>query len=245
MNLTKRGGQCQEGGIMNDAGPTRSSLWLVGCFAVALMRPELLLADGGTDPGPGRWVRVTTGTEVTGDGFVMNATETQGRSLSHDKRTTTFDVNGHAVRVPKPGTTVEGEVQTSDEKLLVLTRTGESLPIIVPRAAISSLDMRQRKSSKGKGLLFGALGGGVIGYAIGAATSGPGCQGGETGFAHLCTLDDVNKPAGALLGVVVGVILGVIVAPGAKWERVSLGHAQLSLRPTLRRGIGLSLSVGF
>jgi hypothetical protein len=204
------------------------------------MLPGLVLANEAADPRPGQSVRVTTGLEVTGEGFVMKAGEIHGRSLSHDKRTMTFDVNGHAIRVPKPSTTVEGEIQASEPERLVLTPTGQSLPIVVPRAAISSLEMRRRESWKPRGLLFGALVGGAIGYAIG---SGHSCLVGESGLAALCTSDRLQ---GALFGVVGGAILGVLVAPGAKWEHVPLGHAQVRLvGPNFRRGIGLSLSVGF
>jgi len=175
----------------------------------------------------------------------MASPETRGNAVSADKRTATFEVNGRTVRVAKPLTTLEGSVQSLDEKTLMLARAGES-PILVPRDAISRVDVRRRESRKGLGVVIGIVAGGAIGYAIGAATSGPGCQGGETGLAHLCTLDEIDKPGGAVLGVVGGAILGLVVAPGARWEKnAPFDHIHVSLRPTRNRGIGLSLSAAF
>ncbi len=140
-------------------------------------------------------------------------------------------------------TTIQGVVEAVDETTLVLRG---SPPIAIPRQAITSLDLRKRGSRKGAGLLIGALAGGAIGYGIGAATSGPGCQGGETGLAHLCTLDDVGKPVGAFLGAAGGAILGLVLAPGARWERnLPLDRVQVSLGPTRGRGIRLSVSLAF
>ena len=141
---------------------------------------------------------------------------------------------------------VEGTLKTLDGQTLMLDRRGESGPILIPREAITGLDVRRRESKKGLGFLIGVVAGGVIGHALGAGTSGPGCQGGETGFAHLCALDDVNKAGATILGVLGGAVLGVIVAPGAKWTRnVPLDHAHVTLAPVRGRGMMLSVSVGF
>ena len=210
---------------------------LLGLTPSALVR-----ADQSTRIAPGNWVRVTTATEVTGEGFAMGS-DARGKALSDDKRTRTFEVNGRPVRVAKPITTLEGIVEAVDETTLVLRG---SPPIAIPRQAITRLDLRKRGSRKGAGIFLGALAGGAIGYGIGAATSGPGCQGGETGFAHLCTLDDVGKPVDAFLGAAGGAILGLIFAPGARWERnLPLDHVQVSLGPTRGRGIRLSVSLAF
>jgi len=151
---------------------------------------------------------------------------------------------GSALAAAKPRT-IEGTVQSLDEKTLVLGRAGQS-PISVARDAISSVDVRRRESKKGLGVVIGLIAGGGIGYAIGAATSGPGCQDRELDIFRLCTLDEVGKPAGAILGVVGGAVLGLLVAPGTKWEKnVPLDHIHVSLGPTRHRGIGLTLSVAF
>ena len=226
------------------AGPLDSVRCACIAASLALLPSAHVAAGEAAEISPGKWVRIMTGSEVAAEGVVMGSREARGSAVSNDKRTATFDVNGRPVRVAKPRTAIEGTVQSLDEKTLMLGRPGES-PILVPRDAISSVDVRRRESKKGLGVVIGLIAGGGIGYAIGAATSGPGCQGGETGFP-LCTLDELGKPAGAILGVVGGAVLGLIVAPGAKWEKnVPLDHIHVGLGPTRNRGIGLSLSVAF
>jgi hypothetical protein len=216
--------------------------WAFAAGLLGLTPAALALADPATAIPLGNWVRVTTATEVTGEGFAMGR-ESRGKALSNDRQTRTFEVNGHSVRVAKPLTTIEGVVEVADETTLLLRG---SSPIAIPRQAITRLDLRRRESRKGAGVFIGALAGGAIGYGIGAATSGPGCKGGETGFGHLCSLDDVAKPVDAFLGAAGGAILGLVLAPGTRWQKnVPLDHVQVSLGPTRGRGILLSVSLAF
>jgi hypothetical protein len=226
--------------------PTTSMpLFRIAASIVSLALPVALLAGDASTIVPGTYVRVSTGTEVGSGTLEPTADGTTVRPLAHDKRTTTFEVKGQPVRVAKPGVTIEGILQTIDTNTLTLQREGDAA-IVVSRAAIRSVDVRKRESKKGIGAGIGLLAGGAIGYAIGAATSGPGCQGGETGFAALCSLDEIGKPAGAILGVLSGAVLGAIVAPGSRWEKnVPLDHVRLSLGPTRGRGLGWSVSVAF
>ena len=225
--------------------PIRSVRCACIAASLALLPSAHAAAGEAAEISPGKWVRIMTGSDVAAEGVVMGSREARASAVSNDKQTATFEVNGRPVRVAKPRTAIEGTVQSLDQKTLMLGRPGQS-PILVPRDAISSVDVRRRESKKGLGVVIGLIAGGGIGYAIGAATSGPGCQGGETGFAHLCSLDELGKPAGAILGVVGGAVLGLIVAPGAKWEKnVPLDHIHVGLGPTRNRGIGLSLSVAF
>ena len=206
------------------------------CLAVfsALLPLGPLFADDAAKIEPGNWVRVTTGGDVTGEGFSIGPRETRGKSVSQDKRTTTFDVNGKAVRVAKPTMTLEGAVDLLREETLVLKGAGESSPIVVPRQAITHLDVRRRQSWKVRGLLIGALAGGVVGGVIGAS------QETESSFLH-----GVPTAGGAILGTLSGALLGVLVAPGAKWERdVSLEHVHISVGPA-RGGLGFSVLVAF
>ena len=217
------------------------------CVAAFLLlgRPVPLLAGDSAEIPAGTWVRVTTGVEVAGEGFAMGSRETRGRSLSDDKRTTTFDVNGQPVRVGKPGTTLEGAVQALDEKTLLLRGLGESPSIVIPRDAIAGLDVRRRESKKGLGLLIGAVAGGAIGYA---ATRGDHCRSAKDGLEPiLCGVGEgFVKLAGPILGVVGGAIVGLIVAPGGKWEKnVPLNHVNVSFGLSRGRGIGVSVSLAF
>jgi hypothetical protein len=208
----------------------RAAPWTCIAVSLALAPAARALASERADIAPGNWVRVTTRSEA---GVV-----------SKDERTATFEVEGVRMRVAKPATTVRGSVQSVAEEYLVLAATGG--PIVVPRDAIWRLDVRRRGSKKGLGAVLGLFGGGAIGYAIGAASSGPGCQGGETGFAHLCVLDDIPKKGGTVLGAASGLILGVLVAPGEKWDkRVPRDHVHASIAPTGGPGIGLSLKLAF
>lgn len=207
-----------------------------GCLAVlaALVPLGPLFADEGVRIEPGNWIRVSTGSEVTGEGFSIGPKETIGRSLSHDKRTTTFDVSGRTVRVAKPTTTLEGAVDVLGEKTLVLKGAGEASPIVIPRQAITRLDVRRRQSWKVRGLLIGGLAGGVVGGVIGSS------QETEGSFLH-----GVPTAGGVVLGTLSGAILGVLVAPGAKWEKdVSLDRVHISLGPS-GRSVRLSVLVTF
>ena len=217
----------------------------IAASIVALALPGALLAEDASTISPGTYVRVSTRTEELGESLEPTADTTNGKPLAHDHLTMTFATKGQPVRVARPGVTLKGTLQAVDQNTLTLQQDGGA-PIVVPRASIRSVDLRQRESKRGLGVLVGVLAGGAIGYAVGAATSGPGCHGGETGLAHLCTLDEIDKPAGAVLGVLGGVILGALVAPGDKWDNnVSLDHVRLSFGPTRGRGAGFSLAVGF
>ena len=197
--------------------------WTCVAVSLALASPAHALASEQADIAPGNWVRITTRSEAAGEAF---------------------DVDVGRIRVVKPATTLRGAVQSVGEKYLVLAAAGG--PIMVPRDAIWSLEVRRRESKKALGAVIGLFGGGAIGYAIGAANSGPGCQGGETGFAHLCVLDDIPKTGGAVLGAVGGTILGLVVAPGEKWDkRVPRDRVHASIAPTRGPGIGLSLKLAF
>jgi hypothetical protein len=213
---------------------------------VLLAAPVRLPAQEASGLAPGTWVKVRTGSEVAGEGFAITAQGTRGRSLSDDKRTVTFDLNGKPLRVAKPGKTLEGPIRSLDAKNIVLGGPDEQKPIVIPRDHIAGLDVRRRSSKKGVGIVLGALGGGLIGYGIGTATSGPGCQGDEIGFDHLCSLDDLNKPAGALLGAAAGALIGGLVAPGARWDRdYPLDRVRVSVQPIRGRGVGLAFSISF
>jgi hypothetical protein len=194
------------------------------------MQSAALSAEEPAVVAAGQWVRVSVGGEAAG-----------GKELTHDKRTTTFDVNGQPMRMAKPGTTLEGQVQMVGPEALVLKGASDTSPIVVPVGAVTSMDVRRRESKKVAGVLLGALGGGAIGYAVGAATA-PACTPEFLG----CLGHDLSAPGGGLLGVLAGAVLGAAIAPGAKWDtNVRLDHVRVSLGPTRGGGFGGSVSVGF
>jgi hypothetical protein len=209
---------------------------------LALLGPVSLLASEPQEIAPGRWVRVTTGTEVAGEGFAMSLRETQDTVLSHDKRTMTFDVSGQPISVAKPDTTLEGAVQILDDKTLVLKGAGEKRPIVVPRDAIIRVDLRQRRSSRGRGAAIGAGAGLAVGL-LGGLLSGDDTS---NGCLFVCFTAGEKAAIFSIIAVPIGALLGVVVAPGAKWQRdVHLERAHVNLGPTRGRGIALSVSVRF
>jgi hypothetical protein len=178
--------------------------------SMAIMIPSTALrADDVTVVAPGQWVRI---------------------SMS---RTETLAANGQRARVTKPGATLEGKLQGLDDKSLTLLSVREgvaSSPIIVPRTAISSLDLRRRASWKGVGFLIGGVAGGAAGISTFLHPAGVLRPIGYKERCDWCVL--------TVLGFAGGGILGAIVAPGAQWqENVALDRVRLGTR----RGVGVSL----
>jgi hypothetical protein len=219
-------------------------LFLVSAAAcLGLVSPAPLLAAETTDLSPGQWVRVTTGTEVAGEGFAMSLHETQGYVVSRDHRTMTFDVSGQETRVAKPRTTLEGEVQAFDDKVLVLGGSGEARPVLVPRDALTRVDVRLRHSSKWRGLAVGA-GAGLAGAVLAGVLSGSDeCA---PIFKNLCFSASDKAAIYSVVAVPIGALLGLAVAPGARWQSNSaVDRVHLSLRRTRSRGIEVSLLLAF
>ena len=224
--------------LLGTAEPLLRYALVAGSLALA---PALVVADQPPDAAPATWVRVTVASEVAGEGFAMSPAETRGKVLSRDTRTVTFDVKGQAVRVARPGTVLEGtltrtvtspggSVRTLDDNTLAVLTPG---PILVPREAIAAVDVRQRRSRKGLGVLIGAVVGGVIGGL--AATPSQPEFGGE-----------LATGGGAVVGVLGGAILGGLVAPGSKWEtNVPLNRVCVSVRAGRGHGLEVHVAAAF
>ena len=123
-------------------------------------------------------------------------------SCPHDDSSVTVDMQGRRLRLLKPGTGYQGAIAALDAKALEFA--GPEPPVIVPLRSIARLDVRQRKSRKGRGVLIGALAGAAIG-AIAGYGSGSGNGGGQ-GF------DGASWAAGAggVLGASVGALVGLL-----------------------------------
>jgi hypothetical protein len=204
---------------------TQTRMCLLASMAI-MIQSTALRADDVTVVAPGQWVRI---------------------SMS---RTETLAANGQRARVTKPGATLEGKLQGLDDKSLTLlsVREGVASPIIVPRTAISSLDLRRRASWKGVGFLIGGVAGGAAGISAFLHPAGVLRSIGYKERCDWCVL--------TVLGFAGGGILGAIVAPGAQWqENVALDRVRLGTRRSVRvsvrlapvrgGGAGLSLAVPF
>jgi hypothetical protein len=220
---------------MRGSAGTIRSLPRCVCVAalLALVPPSPLLAGASTEIAVGKWVRVTTGPEVAGDGFAMSAQETRGEVLWDSGRTTTFNVHGQPVRVAKPHATVEGGLQALDESALVLGVPGESHSITVPRDAIVAIDVRRPESKRFQILpVVAALAGGAIGYRAGDSIAGAFCGDDDAGWCDpdaTSTARGIGTGIGVLIGTVVGVVIGEVIARqqgGPKWERVPLDRVR-------------------
>ena len=152
------------------------------------------------------------------------------------------------VTTAEPARTYEGRVrELSDESLIIEssepseialrgtkapTRTGDA--VVVPRTAITRVDLRERASRKGMGALIGAGAGIVIGFAAGSA--------GSSGSGTIVAFDPA---AVAVTGAILGAVIGVAVAPGAKWQKgIPLDRLRVSAGP-VRRGARFSMTVTF
>jgi hypothetical protein len=212
----------------------RSWAGVVALLAVAL--PAHVFA-GQSGENQHDWIRVTTGADVTGEGFAIGAQQIQGRVVLQDKRTTTFDVSGRQVRVAKPDTTLQGVVEALDNTTLVLKERAGDPPILVPRRAIAGLDVRQRRSLKFYGIVIGAVAGGALGYAFNRP---------EPECTFLCDLDEFVGVVATFAGGGIGGLVGWLVAPGDKWDRdVPLDDVRGSLEPIRRPPTAVSLSLRF
>lgn len=225
----------------------RVCVW-AGIAVLGLACPAVLSARDVGDLAPGSWVRVTT--VRAGEGFVVATTTAAGQAHTHDGRTVTIEENDRPIRFARAGTTIEGKLQSIDDSTLVFAGASagdnEGLAIHVPWAAVKSVDVRQRESKKGIGIVIGAVVGGALGYAIGATTNGPGCREDKSGFAAFCDLADAARNGERILGVLGGSVIGGLVAPGALWFRnVPLDRARVTVAPVRGRGLRVALSVGF
>jgi hypothetical protein len=207
---------------------TQICMCLLASMAI-MIQSTALRADDVTVVAPGQWVRI---------------------SMS---RAVTFEADGRPARVAKSGATLEGRLQGLDDKSLTILSSRErvaSHPIIVPRVAISALDVRRRASWKGAGFLIGCVVGGAAGLATAASIDlAPVAH--SIGYRERCEWCVLT-----ILGFAGGGILGAIVAPGAQWQenvalnRVRLGTGRsvpvrMSLAPVRGGGAALSLSVRF
>ena len=132
---------------------------------------------------------------------------------------------------------------------LVVRAPGLAMPLAVPLAEISQLDVSTgRHRNVGKGALIGIVAGGAVGAGLGAATYQP-CT--STEFMG-CLLAPSDRGEAVTVGGVVGGVLGLVVGSliGAArqdtWKRVPLDGSRVavSVRPRAH-GAGLGVALQF
>jgi len=159
--------------------------------------------------------------------------------------------SGPRVRLTAPsvsGKRLVGTVVGLDEVALTLQRHGVTDTMLVPRAAITRLEI-SRGRRRSKGALIGAVVGLGSGVALGLAT-GSDCSsdpdlralfvaffGGCKGTTRAVVISVATVPVGALVGF--------LVAPGEKWEASSPDRLRIAVAPTRGGGVRAAVSVRF
>lgn len=134
----------------------------------------------------------------------------------------------------------EGTLRYLDDSTIIINSSKSNSGEILKRENINSIEVRTRKGSRGKGasrgLLIGMLGGGLLGYAMGAPE-------------HSADWMDPTGPelavAGIVLGAPLGAMIGALVAPGAEWKPAPGAGTSISLRPLPTTGAMLTLKFDF
>ena len=137
-----------------------------------------------------------------------------------------------------------GTIVTQDQTTLELQVADQEDPIVVPRDAITKMEMSTGRRSRGHGAWIGALVGGASGAIAVLATPEKPCN---PNVAFGC-LRIISKGAGATLlaglGAGVGALIGLAIPPGEKWTAVPT-ELRVSVTPTLKGDVQISLSFAF
>jgi len=140
-------------------------------------------------------------------------------SSDDDTVTTTGDVEGRIVTVPRPTRRVVGIITNVTPQTLTIMRHDGSA-ITVPRAAIAKVEQqigrRSRWRGAGWGFLIGGGGGAGVGYLIGRN-----CH--STAFLG-CFLEPAASTFGGLvLGGASGTVIGALAPPSERWVAIPVG----------------------
>ena len=145
--------------------------------------------------------------------------------------------------VPAPNTQIEGDLAAADSDTLTVRLLGHSQVVTVPRSAITSLQIWQRRSQAGKGFWIGAGVGAVagLGLVIAGNAAHP-CEGEDRG--QCAAFESVAVGAFAIGGGVVGTVAGSMTHTD-RWERVDTRRLSVAVMPDPRGGIRGRLAVRF
>jgi hypothetical protein len=144
--------------------------------------------------------------------------------------------------VPAPRSRFEGSVTAIDGDVLTIRLFGHSQVVTVPRAAITSLQVRQSHTHAGKGALIGAGVGLAAGVGLIVAIESGSCGGEDRAFcSFLDAAATVTSTAG---GALVGAVAGAMTHTD-RWERVDPRRLSVTVMPDPRGGVRGRLAVRF
>jgi hypothetical protein len=144
---------------------------------------------------------------------------------------------GSRVRVSAPaisGRRIVGTLTAFDDESLTLETKGRRDPLMIPRAAITRLDVSSGPRSRA---LLGA-GLGLAGGVLAGLASGPKCPGGTTGSCGSALETAILYSA---LLVPIGALIGT-AHPGDRWEDAGWKHPHFGVSLLPGRGLGISVS---
>jgi len=150
-----------------------------------------------------------------------------------------------------PGSRVRVSARTVTERPLIATLTalddtaltlrvkGRADVLVVPRSAITKVEVSLGRRARGKGALIGA----GVGIAAGALV---GLLHGGDDSSQLVQFSAGDYALGfAALGGGVGALVGAAVPPSERWNEVALGRVRVGLQPTRGHGGAIFASIGF
>lgn len=131
-----------------------------------------------------------------------------------------------------------GTVLDARDKQIELRPDGQSERVTLPVESIAQLEVsRGRKSHPGKGAVIGALAGAAFVGAMCLAEGGCGSKGEMISTEEAVVMSSAMGAGG-------GALAGLFVRT-ERWEALPPGRIRLSVLPTPRRGLGLSVTLGF
>ena len=139
-----------------------------------------------------------------------------------------------------------------DALRLMVDREG-GREVRVQRAEVTTIEVRQRRSTRRKWIGRGLLAGILIGAGLGAATESdcgpaPSSNGDATwldlGYTLCHNLKGANTAAGAIVGAAAGSLLGLAVSHGEKWQVTPIGSVRLAAGGS-RGAVGLRITFRF
>jgi hypothetical protein len=137
-----------------------------------------------------------------------------------------------------------GTIVSQDQTTLELQVADQQDPIVVPRDAITKMEMSTGRRSRGHGAWIGALAGGASGAIAVLATPEKPC---DPGALFGCLRIISKGQAAAMLGGLgagLGALIGMAIPPGEKWTAVPTG-LRVSVAPTHKGDVQISLSFAF
>ena len=138
-----------------------------------------------------------------------------------------------------------GTIVRLDATTLELQTADRKQPTLVPRDALTKIEISLGRRSRTRGVLVGALVGAAIGVIAVLATPEEPCQPSDI---LGCPAFGISQGEGAVyiggVGAVSGALIGSLIPPGERWKAATAGP-RVSVGPAHKGGVQISLSFGF